>query len=44
MKYLSDADKEEKLLENPQLIKTPVVRSGKNAVIGFFPEIWSKWE
>ncbi len=44
IKYMSDADKEEKLLDNPQLIKTPVVRSGKNAVIGFFPEIWSKWE
>lgn len=44
IKYMSDADKEEKLLENPQLIKTPVVRSGKNAVIGFFPEIRSKWE
>ena len=44
LKYLGDADREEKLLENPQLIRTPIVRSGKKAVIGFCPEIWSEWE
>lgn len=44
LKYLSESDKEEKLLENQHLIKTPIVRSGKNAVIGFFPEIWSEWK
>lgn len=38
MKYLTESDKEEKLFENQQLIKTPVVRCGKKAVIGFFPE------
>ena len=27
--YLSDEDKEEKILENPKLIRTPVVRNGK---------------
>lgn len=44
MKYLSDSDKEEKLFENQQLIKTPVVRNGKRAVIGYCPEIWKEWE
>ena len=44
MKYLSDSDKEEKLFENQQLIKTPVVRNGKKAVIGYCPEIWKEWE
>ena len=29
MKYLTDEDRIEKLFENQQLIKTPVVRSGK---------------
>lgn len=38
MKYLTERDKEEKLFENQHLIKTPVVRCGKKAVIGFFPE------
>ncbi len=43
MKYLSDSDREEKLFENQQLIRTPVVRCGKKAVVGFFPEIYAEW-
>jgi arsenate reductase len=42
--YLADEDKEEKLLENPQLFKTPIVRNGKKAAVGYQPEIWSAWE
>ncbi len=44
MRYLSDSDREEKLFENQQLIKTPVVRSGKKATVGYCPEIWKNWE
>jgi Spx/MgsR family transcriptional regulator len=44
MKYLTDEDRIEKLFENQQLIRTPVVRCGKKAVIGFQPEIWKDWE
>lgn len=33
----------EKLLENPLLIKTPIVRNGKKATCGFKPEIWELW-
>lgn len=44
MKYLSDTDRDEKLFENQQLIRTPVVRNGKKATIGYCPEIWSEWE
>ncbi|MBR5513958.1 MAG: arsenate reductase family protein [Ruminococcus sp.] len=43
MKYLLDSDREEKLFENQQLIKTPVVRCGKKATVGYVPEIWEKW-
>lgn len=39
-----DADKEEKLLENPRLIKTPIVRNGKQATVGYCPEVWKTWE
>ena len=43
--YLAyDADKEEKLLENPEFIKSPIVRNGKHATIGYCPEIWKTWE
>lgn len=42
-KYIADEDKLEKLLENQQLIKTPVVRNGKLATVGFRPEVWKNW-
>jgi arsenate reductase-like glutaredoxin family protein len=45
LKYLAyDTAKEEKLQENPQLIKTPIVRNGKKATVGYCPEIWKDWE
>ena len=44
LQYLSDEDKEEKILENPQIIRTPVVRNGKKTTIGYCPEVWKEWE
>ncbi len=44
LRYLArDEDKIEKLLENPNLIKSPVVRNGKLATVGYCPEVWAKW-
>ena len=42
--YLSEEDKEEKILENPKLIRTPVVRNGRKATIGYCPDVWKEWE
>lgn len=43
--YLAcDADKLEKLFEEPGLIKTPVVRNGKQATVGYCPDVWKNWE
>lgn len=36
--------KEELILENPGLIKTPVVRNGRQATVGYRPEVWKDWE
>lgn len=45
LKYLgSEAAKLEKLLDNPKMIKSPIVRNGKQAMIGYCPEVWDKWE
>ena len=41
---LVDWQKEDKLFENQQLFKTPVVRNGKKATVGYQPEIWKTWE
>ena len=44
IKYIAEEDKLEKILENPQVIKTPVVRNGKQSTIGYQPDVWKKWE
>jgi len=38
-----DFDLEDKLLENPLLIKTPVVRKGNKASVGYVPEVWKSF-
>ena len=43
LKYIAEEDKLEKLLENQHLIKTPIVRNGKQSTIGYQPEIWKTW-
>ena len=45
IKYLAyEEDKIEKLLETPAMFKTPIVRNGKQATIGYQPEVWKNWE
>ena len=45
LRYLAyDGDKAEKLMEDPSLIRTPVVRNGKKATVGYAPEAWKSWE
>ncbi len=45
LKYLaSNEAKIEKLVEDPRLIRTPVVRNGKQATVGYQPEVWKSWE
>jgi arsenate reductase-like glutaredoxin family protein len=43
-KYLTDDAKPDKFIECPALYKTPVVRNGKQATVGYQPDIWSRWE
>ena len=43
VKYIADEDKEEKLLQNQQVIKTPIVRNGKQATVGYAPDTWKGW-
>ena len=45
MKYLArPEDRLEKLLEQPELLRTPIVRNGKKATVGYAPEVWETWE
>lgn len=40
----TESVKEEILLNNPKLYKTPIVRNGKLATVGYEPDIWKVWE
>ena len=45
LNYLAyDDAKLEKLVEDPRLLKTPIVRDGKRATVGYQPEVWKDWE
>ena len=45
MKYMDDVRaKEDKVFDDPALMKTPIVRNGKQATVGYCPEVWSTWE
>ena len=30
-------------MEHPGLLKTPIVRNGKQATVGYAPEVWDSW-
>ena len=45
LRYLAyEGDKLEKLVENPALLRTPIVRNGKKATLGYRPEVWKLWD
>lgn len=43
LKYLTH-DVEEELLNDPSLLRTPVVRNGARATVGYQPDLWRAWE
>ena len=45
MKYMdSTTAKEDKIYDYPELMRTPIVRNGKHATVGYCPDVWSNWE
>ena len=44
LQCLVEYQQEDKLFENQQLLKTPIVRNGRAATVGYCPEVWQKWE
>ena len=41
---LVEWQKEDKLFENQQLLKQPIVRNGRQATVGYQPEVWASWQ
>ena len=36
--------KDDKLFDHPELMKTPIVRNGRQSTTGYCPEVWQTWE
>lgn len=44
LRYLAyEQDKVEKVLAQPTLLQAPIVRNGKQATVGYQPEVWKSW-
>ena len=44
MDYLLPDAAEEKLLLYPEMFHAPIVRNGRQATVGYQPDVWAKWE
>ena len=41
---LAESQRFDKLLENQQLLREPIVRNGRQATVGYRPVVWETWE
>lgn len=45
MKYMDDTRaKEDKVFNDPSLMRTPIVRNGKQVTVGYHPDVWEQWK
>ena len=44
IKYIAAEDKAQKVLENQTVLKQPVVRNGRQATVGYMPDVWKSWK
>ena len=44
LRWLDESQQADKLFENQQLLRQPIVRNGRQAAVGYCPEVWEKWE
>lgn len=44
LEHLLKEQKELLLIETPSILKTPIVRNGIKATVGYKPEIWKNWD
>ncbi|OUP08962.1 arsenate reductase family protein [Collinsella sp. An2] len=44
VQHLVESQRFEKLLENQQVLREPIVRNGRQATVGYAPDVWKAWE
>ena len=42
--YISADERAEKVLENQCVIRQPIVRNGRQATVGYAPDVWKTWQ
>ena len=43
MKYIAPAQREDALLDHPQVLRLPIVRNGRKAAVGYCPDVYARW-
>ena len=44
VRYIAPAQREDAVLERPQVLRQPIVRNGKKAAVGYRPEVYAAWQ
>ncbi len=44
IRYIAPEDRFQKVFENQGVLRQPVVRNGRQATVGYRPEVWKEWE
>ena len=44
IKYIAAEDRLQKVLENQSVLRQPIVRNGRQATVGYRPEVWKEWQ
>ena len=42
--YISADDRAEKAFENQSILLQPIVRNGRQATVGYAPDVWKTWQ
>ena len=43
VRYIAPAQREDALLDHPQVLRLPIVRNGKKAAVGYCPDVYAQW-
>ena len=42
--YTAESGRAQKALENQSVLRQPIVRNGKQATVGYAPDVWKTWQ
>ena len=42
--YISADERVEKVMENQSVLRQPIVRNGRQATVGYTPDVWKTWK